>query len=39
MNVEFFLYLVYWKEEFKFYKIYDLVINMVRKFEENVFYR
>lgn len=39
VNAELFLYSVYWKEEFKFYKIYDSAINMARKLEENVFYR
>lgn len=38
VHAELFLYLVYWKEEFKFNKIYDSAINMARTLKENVFY-
>ena len=38
VNAELFLYSVYWKEEFKFNKIYDSAIKMARKLKENVFY-
>lgn len=39
MNVDVFLCLFYWRKRVKFSKIYDLVIRVVKMFENKNFYR